>query len=59
MEESVKEYAEKRISESGIRRVPGHYPNFKSNEEVDHFIKSSLRAFKDAYSDSFENDDID
>lgn len=41
MTDEVKEYAEKRILESGIRRVPGHYPDFESKEHVDDWLAMS------------------
>lgn len=46
MTNGVKEYAEKRILESNIRMVPGHYPDFKSKEHVDMWIKMSQTAFE-------------
>lgn len=50
MTEEVKKYAEKRIIESNIRMVPGHYPEFDSKEQVDRFIKiceMSFRAYEE------------
>lgn len=35
MTKEVRKYAEKRILESNIRMVPGHYPKFESKEQVD------------------------
>ena len=49
MTEEVKKYAEKRILESNIRMVPGHYPVFKSKEQVDLFIKMSSSMSELAY----------
>jgi hypothetical protein len=46
MTEEVKKYAEKLILESNIRMVPGHYPEFKSKEQVDLFLKISELSFK-------------
>ena len=46
MTEEVEKYAEKRILESNIRMVPGHYPVFKSKEQVDMFLKMSEFSFK-------------
>ena len=46
MTEEVKKYAEKRILESNIRMVPGHYPVFESKEQVDMFLKMSELSFK-------------
>lgn len=37
--EELREYAEQRIRESGIRMVSGHYPVFKSKEEVELWFK--------------------
>ena len=45
MTEEVKKYAEKRILESNIRMVPGHYPKFESKEQVDRFIKMCEMSF--------------
>ncbi|MDK2965097.1 hypothetical protein [Lacrimispora sp.] len=45
MTEEVKKYAEKRILDSNIRMVPGHYPVFESKEQVDLFIKMRDMAF--------------
>lgn len=39
MTPEVKEYARKRIEETGIIMVPGHYPVFKSKEDVDSWIE--------------------
>ncbi len=36
----------KRILESNIRMVPGHYPVFESKEQVDMFLKMSELSFK-------------
>ena len=46
MTEEVKKYAEKRILESNIRMVPGHYPVFESKEQVDIFLKMNELSFK-------------
>lgn len=46
MTQEVKEYAEKRILESGIRMVSGHYPEFKSREHVDLWLKISKDVFR-------------
>lgn len=35
MTQEVKDYATRKILESGIRMVPGHYPDFESKAEVD------------------------
>ena len=47
MTEEVRKYAEKRIMESNIRMVPGHYPEFKSKEQVDMFLKMSELSFNE------------
>lgn len=39
--QDVKEYYEKKIQESGIRMVPGHYPVLMTKEAVDKFIEMS------------------
>ena len=39
MPQDVKEYAERKIHESGVRCVPGHYPVFKSKEDVDKWLE--------------------
>lgn len=46
MTDEVREYAEKRILESGIRKVPGHYPDFQSREHVDKWLEMSLYMFE-------------
>ena len=46
MTEEVRKYAEKRIIESNIRMVPGHYPEFDSKEYVDRFIKMCEMSFR-------------
>lgn len=43
MTEEVRKYAEKRIIESNIRMVPGHYPEFDSKEQVDRFMEMSTK----------------
>lgn len=43
MTEEVRKYAEKRIIESNIRMVPGHYPKFDSKEQVDRFMEMSAK----------------
>lgn len=40
MSPEVKAYAEKKIYESGIKMVPGHYPTFTSKEHVDLWVKT-------------------
>lgn len=45
MTEEVRKYAEERIYKSGIRCVPGHYPEFDSKEQVDMFLKMRKMAF--------------
>lgn len=40
MPPEVKAYAEKKIHESGIKMVPGHYPAFTSKEHVDLWVKT-------------------
>ncbi len=39
MTQEVKDYATRKILESGIRMVPGHYPDFKSKAEADMWFK--------------------
>lgn len=60
MTEEVRKYAEKRILESNIRMVPGHYPVFESKEQVDLFIKMRDIAFykKESY-DSADLTEVD
>ena len=60
MTEEVRKYAEKRILESNIRMVPGHYPVFESKEQVDLFIKMRDIAFykKESY-DSADLAEVD
>lgn len=52
MTQELKDYANKRIKESGIVRVLGHYPVFESKEHVDKWIEMNLKSFE-MY---FEND---
>ncbi|WP_333647992.1 hypothetical protein [Lacrimispora sp.] len=47
MTEEVRKYAEMRILESGIRRVPGHYPEFESKEHVDQWLKICKVSFEE------------
>lgn len=58
MTDEVKEYAEKRILESNIRMVPGHYPDFKSKEHVDMWLKMSHAAFELHKNREMEPDDM-
>ena len=58
MSEELKEYANRRIQESGIRMVPGHYPVFESKEHVDMWIAMSKYALKKHFSeDGLNNPD--
>lgn len=41
----VKEYYERRIRESNIKMVPGHYPVLMTKEEVDQFFDMHERSF--------------
>lgn len=45
----VREYAEKRILESGVRRVPGHYPVFGSKEQVDKWLRVKEESLKEYF----------
>lgn len=45
MPQELKDYADKRIKESGIAMVPGHYPVFKSKEHVDEWVERNQKAF--------------
>ncbi len=45
MPHELKDYANKRIEESGIFMVPGDYPVFESKEHVDKWIEMNQRAF--------------
>lgn len=49
MTDEVREYAERKIWESGVRRVPGHYPHFKTKEDVDRFTDLEWIMFWDAF----------
>lgn len=49
MSQELKDYANKRIKESGIVMVPGHYPVFDSKEHVDEWIKMMQAAFTDYF----------
>lgn len=46
MTDEVRKYAEKRISESGIRMVSGHYPDFDSLKFVDEWLEKMQYAFE-------------
>lgn len=52
MPQELKDYANKRIEESGIRMVPGHYPVFESKEDVDKWIEMKQRAFEMYFEES-------
>ncbi len=45
MPQELKDYANKRIEESGIVMVPGHYPVFESKEHVDKWIEINQKVF--------------
>ncbi len=47
MPQELKDYANKRIKESGIVMVPGHYPVFESEEHVDEWIEM-IRSILDS-----------
>lgn len=46
MSQELKDYASKRIEESGILMVAGHYPVFESKEQVDKWIELRQEAFE-------------
>ena len=46
MPQELKDYANKRIKESGIARVLGHYPVFESKEHVDKWIEMNQKSFE-------------
>ena len=46
MPQEIKDYANKRIKESGILMVEGHYPVFESKEQVDKEIELRQEAFE-------------
>ncbi|KJJ77636.1 hypothetical protein [Clostridium sp. FS41] len=46
MTDEVREYAERKIWESGIRMVPGHYPKFENKEQVDDWLDISGYMFQ-------------
>lgn len=58
MTDEVREYAEKRIEESNIRMVPGHYPKFKSVEQVDMFFKMCDSSFKEYQNESLNTAEL-
>ena len=48
MTKEIEEYFFEKYKNVGFRLVPGHWPDFKSREEVDEWIKSTeaiTRAF--------------
>lgn len=47
----VREYYERRINESDIKRVPGHYPVLMTKEEVDQFFDLQEKVFAAYYDD--------
>lgn len=47
----VREYYERRITESDIKRVPGHYPVLMTKEEVDQFFDLQEKVFAAYYDD--------
>ena len=49
MTQEVKDYATRKILESGIRMVPGHYPGFRDKEHVDMWLKMSRYAFDEYF----------
>ena len=49
MTDEVREYAERKIWESGVRCVPGHYPYFKTKEDVDRFADLEWIMFWEAF----------
>ena len=49
MPQELKDYANKRIKESGIVMVPGHYPVFESKEHVDEWIEMMQKAYADYF----------
>lgn len=46
MPQELKDYANKRIDESGIIMVLGHYPVFESKQHVDKWIEMSQKSFE-------------
>lgn len=50
----VKEYYNKKLQETGIRMVPGHYPVLKTKEEIDKWFSMWEKMF-----DSKEDEDED
>ncbi len=49
MPQELKDYANKRIKESGIVMVPGHYLVFESKEHVDEWIEMMQAAYADYF----------
>lgn len=52
MSQELKDYANKRIEESGILMVPGHYPVFESKEHVDKWVEMKQKAFEEYFEES-------
>ena len=52
MSQELKDYANKRLEESGIRMVPGHYPVFESKEHVDKLVEMKQKAFEEYFGES-------
>lgn len=49
MTDEVREYAERKIWESGVRMVSGHYPVFEDREQVDSWLDISAYMFMKAF----------
>ncbi|MEN6567156.1 MAG: hypothetical protein ABFC57_12750 [Veillonellales bacterium] len=49
MTDEVWNYFRKRYKESDVRVVPGHWPDFKTKEEVDKWFKIVNSMFDDAF----------
>ncbi len=48
MTDEVREYAERKIWESGVRRAPGYYPHFKTKEdEIPEINSIDIQRYKD------------
>jgi hypothetical protein len=49
MERKIRKYFVKRLKEEGIQILPGHYPELKTKEEVDKWIRIIKKSFKDFF----------
>jgi len=54
MTDEIKTYFMQRYKEASFRVVPGHWPDFKSKDEVNNWI-GGMEKITEAFSDAFQN----